>query len=670
MAKEKMKTITAEDLYRFEYINDMRISPDGDHVVYQKQRVEKKTEKKYSNLWIVPTKGGVPHQFTYGNQSDYHPRWSPDGKSIAFISNRHDESNPQIYVIPFNGGEAKKLTDLKGTIGSFIFTPDSRQLILNFRMKDKEELDREKDEQKKKLGVVARHYTNLFFKLDGEGFLTNEKWHLWSVDFKTGKAKQLTEGEKYDEWSASISPDGKTLAFCSNRSANPELNPDEIDIFLMPTKGGKMTKIKTPFGPKGQPSFSPCGKWIAYYGSTGEAEWYKNQRLWLIASDGKTPSKCLTEKYDFNVSNWTINDLGGANEMMPPTWMPDGSSIGFPVAHHGVTVLKRINLKSGELEDAVAQDGVVGTFTPDTERTKLAFFFSDMKNPGQIYVKDNLKKTIKKLTTDNESWLNKLDLGEVEEKWFKGGDGKVDLQGWIIKPPGFNPKHKYPAILEIHGGPRVQYGKSMMHEFFFLAASGYVVFFCNPRGSQGYGEANSKSIYNNWGDVAFSDLMKWTDHVARKPYIDSNKIGVTGGSYGGYMTGWIVGHTNRFKAAVAQRMVSNLISMWGSSDMNWVFQQEFGKKPPYENLQNMWKQSPIAYAGNVKTPTLIIHSEQDHRCEIEQGEQFYVALKTQGIDTELVRFPNEPHGLSRAGRTDRRIVRLNHIKRWFDKYLK
>lgn len=265
--------------------------------------------------------------------------------------------------------------------------------------------------------------------------------------------------------------------------------------------------------------------------------------------------------------------------------------------------------------------------------------------------------------------LQSLDLGEIEEVWFKGASGN-DLQGWIFKPPDFDESKRYPSILEIHGGPRVQYGNFFMHEFYYLAAQGYIVYFCNPRGGRGYGEEHAKSIWNNWGTADYDDLMAWTNYVEKKPYIDKERMGVTGGSYGGYMTDWIIGHTDRFKAAVTQRSVSNLISMYGSSDFNWAFESEFGKESPWENMENYWRQSPIKYIGNATTPTLVIHSENDLRCAIEQDEQVFIALKKLGVDTEMVRFPEEPHGLSRGGRTDRRIERLQHIKRWFDRYLR
>jgi len=269
----------------------------------------------------------------------------------------------------------------------------------------------------------------------------------------------------------------------------------------------------------------------------------------------------------------------------------------------------------------------------------------------------------------NAEVLRNVDLGSLETVWIKGPAGN-DLQGWILKPPGFDAKKKYPSILEIHGGPLTQYGFLFMHEFYYLAAQGYVVHFTNPRGGRGYGEAHAGAIWGDWGNADYADLMAWTDYLSNQPYIDKSRMGVTGGSYGGYMTLWIIGHTQRFKVAITQRCVSNMVSMWGSSDLNWSFQVELQAGPPFEDLQKYWDMSPMKFIGNARTPTLVSHSEGDLRCPIEQGEQAFVALKRLGVDTEMVRFPDEFHGLSRTGRTDRKIARLNHFVRWFDKYLK
>ena len=671
MPTRAKRSITAQDLYAIQLLSDPRISPDGQHVAFCLQRVDKKTEKKHANLWIVPTDGGRARQFTYGDQVDAHPRWSPDGEQIAFISNRGNEKQPQIHLIPFRGGEARPLTDLQGEIGEFEWSPDGKQLVCQFRKRDQEAIELEQDQEKKKLGLVSRHITRTFFKLDGYGFLPIERWHIWTINARTGRGKQLTDHAVYDEESPRWSPDGRWIAFTSNRTEDPDLDPDVIDLFVLPAEGGEARRIETPLGPKGSPSWSPDGKWIAYYGREGRGQWWKLQRLWIVPTDGSGPAVNLTADHDFHISSWTLNDLA-ALPMIPPTWSTDGSAIFFQLAHHGDTTLQTISVPEGRVRPVIADRGVVGAFTLDRDQTKLAYFFGDMTDPGQVWVMDEASGAKRKLTSVNGRSLGRINLGQIEEVWFQGADDN-DVQGWVIKPPEFDPSVEYPSILEIHGGPRLQYGNFMMHEFFYLAAQGYVVYFCNPRGSQGYGEEHARSIWNDWGNVDYADLMAWADYMRDQPYIDSARMGVTGGSYGGYMTCWIIGHTDRFKAAVTQRSVSNLVSMWGSSDMNWTFQDEFGERAPWEDMDSLhsyWRQSPIAFIGNAATPTLIIHSEQDLRCDMEQDEQVYVALKRLGVPTEMVRFPDEPHGLSRGGRTDRRIVRLQHIVRWFDRHMK
>jgi dipeptidyl aminopeptidase/acylaminoacyl peptidase len=675
MTARKKRLITAEDLYKFVVISDVRLAPDGQHVVYAVQRVDAKTEKKYSNLWVVEAKDGASRQFTYGDQNDTQPRWSPDGNQIAFVSNRGDKEKPgQVYLIPSNGGEAHPLTDIPGVIGEIAWSPDGGRILCTVLKFDPEELERQKDEQKKKLGVVVRSYERLFYKLDGFGYLPHERWHLWSVDVRSGKARQLLDHKVWDERDAAWSPDGKWIAFLSNRSPDPDMTPDIIDLFVMPSEGGEPRKIETPVGEKQGPSFSPDGKWIAYYGSEGEGLGFKNNDLWIVAVDGSAPARNLTEADDVHISAWTINDIGQP-ETMPPTWSEDGQTIYFPISQHGSSLLKSIRVDGSNLQTVIPEaiDGqpgsVVGSFTFSKNFSRLAYCHGTLGDPAQVWVMDVSSKARRRLASPNEGLLRSLDLGQVETHWIKGSDGN-DLQGWVLKPPGFDPGQKYPSIMEIHGGPRTQYGFLFMHEFYYLAAQGYVVHFSNPRGGRGYGEAHTKAIWGDWGNKDYADLMSWADYMAGQPYIDAGRMGVTGGSYGGYMTVWIIGHTQRFKAAVTQRAVSNFVSMWGSSDFNWAFQQELDDKPPFEDLQKFWKHSPIAYIGNARTPTKVIHNEFDLRCPIEQGEQVFVALKRLGVDTEMVRFPDEFHGLSRSGRTDRRIARLNHILGWFEKYLK
>lgn len=669
MPAPKKRLVAAEDLYNLQSLSDVRISPNGEHVIYRLQRVDKKTEKKYGNLWIVPTGGGEPRQFTYGDQSDSSPHWSPDGRFIAFLSTRTDPEKPaQVFIIPFDGGEARKLTNIEGEINLVSWSPDGRKLLCTIRKTDAEVLEREKDEQKKKLGVVARHYDRVFYKLDGYGYLPHERTHLWLVDTRTGKGKQLTDSPVYDETEPAFAPDGKSIVFASNRSKDPDATPDRIDLFVMALDGSEPRKLKTPTGAKFLPSFSPDGKWIAYFGTEGENEWYKSTSLWITSADGTKTAKNLTEQYDLHVTADIITDFG-ATETLPPAWSNDGKYIYFQVAHHGSTVLKRINVDGAELTDIVGEGGALGDFSFDKAQTRVAYFYGQMQDSAQVHVRELGGSTTRYLTHINRDIFDTLKLPKVEEVWYKGADG-TDLQGWIMFPPNFDANKKYPSILEIHGGPWTQYGKFFMHEFNYLASNGYVVYFTNPRGGRGYGEAHSKAIWGAWGGADYDDLMVFTNFVAKKPYIDTKRMGVTGGSYGGYMTLWIVGHTDRFKSAVTQRCVSNLVSMWGSSDFNWTFQFAAQSGSPQEDMQKLWDMSPVKYLGGCSTPTLVIHNEQDHRCPIEQGEQAFVAIKRAGVETEFVRFPDEPHGLSRIGRTDRRIARLNHILRWMDKYLK
>ncbi|MEA3238486.1 MAG: S9 family peptidase [Candidatus Bipolaricaulota bacterium] len=667
MSTDQRRLLTAHDLYLFHLVSQPQISPCGDLVVYCEHSVDEKPEKKYAHLWAVSLLDGEPRQITYGKQSDTAPRFSPDGKMIAFLSNREDEKQSQIYLLPIDGGEARRLTDLKGTIESFSWSPDGAHLLLQFRAKDPEEIEREEDEAKKKLGAVCREITRVFYKEDGVGYLPHARRHLWVVDAKTGELRQITEGDVFDEWDPAWSPDGEKIVFCSNRADDPDLDPDAIDLYVLPASGGEIRRLPAPIGPKSSPSFSSDGRDIAYYGHEGKGEGWKNTRLWVVPANGEGEARCVTCAHDFDVSPWTINDMGSLPQVTP-TWSKNGDEIYFQVAYHGNTVLKKATL-DGVVSDVIDRDGVVGVFSFDREQERLVYFHGDMKDPGQVFLRDMIGGNERKLTRVNADLLNEIDLGEIEEVWFKGAD-ENDVQGWIITPPGFDPGKKYASVLEIHGGPRVQYGNFFMHEFYYLAAQGNVVYFCNPRGGQGYGEEHSKAIWNDWGGADYDDLMAWVDYVSQRPYIDRDRMGVTGGSYGGYMTNWIIGHTDRFAAAVTQRSVSNLISMYGSSDFNWAFQEEFGNIPPWEDMENYWRQSPIRYIGNAKTPTLVIHSENDMRCPIEQGEQVFVGLKRLGVDTKMVRFPDEPHGLSRGGRTDRRIARLEQISDWFGRYLK
>ena len=343
MPKEK-RLIKAQDLYDFNLITSLDISPDGRFVVFGLQRVDRESEKKYSNLWITNTNSGETHQFTFGDQVDNKPKWSPDGEQIAFLSNRGNEKQPQIFLIPTGGGEAYQLTDLKGEFESLKWSPDGKKILCQFRKKDPEAIERESDEKKKELGIVQRHIDRVYFKFDGYGFLPKERWHLWTIDVEIGEGTQITDDPVFDERFPCWSPDGKWIAFISNRSPDPDLAHNADDLYIVPAEGGSMRKINTPAGVKQVPSFSPDGNWITYQGKMGPKDWWRNQNLWIVPFDGSGPATNLTGEFDFDVSESTINDTNaGGLVLIPPTWSPDGNTIYFQVARHGATSLKSIS---------------------------------------------------------------------------------------------------------------------------------------------------------------------------------------------------------------------------------------------------------------------------------------------------------------------------------------
>lgn len=671
MSTSSQRPIQTEDLYIIQLLGDPQISPDGRQILYTMQRVDRKSEKKYTNLWLISTDGGEPRQFTYGDWSDTLPRWSPDGSQIAFLSNRKDEKQAQIYLIPVNGGEARALTDLKGTVGSLAWSPDGSKLLIQFRRKDADAIEREADEEKKKLGVVVRHITRLNYKSDGLGFLPQERWHLWTVDVASGEAIQLTAGEIHDETMPAFSPDGARIVYVSNGTDDPDRHPNADEIFVIPATGGDPRRIESFASSKALPAFSPDGRWIAFYGSEGLDQFWRSSDLWVVPADGSGAARNLTGHFDVAMGNLTLGDVANYGLGTQPVWSTDGRTLYFQISRHGSTTLHSLAVDNAAgdagLVTVIDGPGVVGDLSFDEACAQVAYLRTTPTDPNQLWRCPLDGGAPRQLTQANADLLAEIKFGNLEEIWIDGP--RTRLQGWILTPPDFDESQRYPAILEIHGGPMLQYGFSFMHEFHWLAAQGYVIFFTNPRGSQGYGNDFVSAIWNDFGGPAHEDLMAWTDTVSALPYVDANRLGVTGGSYGGYMTNWIVGHTDRFRAAVTQRSLSNLISFNGSSDV-WIFQLMFGGKPSWENFEDYWRQSPMAYINNITTPTLVIHSEQDLRVAIEQGEQFFVALKIQGVETEMVRFPEESHGLSRGGRTDRRIARLGHILRWFDKYLK
>ncbi|MDJ0756122.1 MAG: S9 family peptidase [Ardenticatenaceae bacterium] len=665
-----MKNITAEDLYSLQQITAAKLSPDGQNAVYAVQRADRTTEKKFTNLWLVETQEGDPHQFTYGDHVDSAPAWSPDGRQIAFLSNRKDEKQSQIYVIPVGGGEARQVTDLEGQIGSFQWSPDGTQMALMFRQKDKADKEREQDEQKKKLGVVERVITRVFNRVDGASYEPEEDWHIWTVDVNSGDATQITSGES-GEANPIWAPDGQSILYVASENPNWDLELDTEEFFRISASGGEPQLVRSPAGGKGAAAFAPDGRSFAYRGRRlTPGHWYQNEVIFVVPLDAAEP-RDVTSIHDYDVGSSTLGDFGSPPPQSPPIWSADGRFIYSTATRHGANPLLKFEVATDKMTPVFdGEPTVIGMVDFDHSQEKCLYFEGTLTDPGQLLLHDFKSGETRQLTAINQDLLSEIKLGRTEEVWIEGKDG-YQIHSWVLTPPDYDSSQKYPTLLYIHGGPQTQYGRTFMHEFYFLAAQGYVVGYSNPRGGQGYGEGHAKAIYGKWNTVDYDDLMAFTDYLAALPYVDESQMGVVGGSYGGYMTGMIVGQTDRFKAACAQRMVSNFISFHGTSDFNWAVKYLVGfEGEPWNDLENYWRMSPMSLIDNVKTPTLVIHSENDLRCDKEQGEQYFVALRRHGVDSELILFPEESHGLSRGGRTDRRIARLNQVVRWFDKYLK
>jgi dipeptidyl aminopeptidase/acylaminoacyl peptidase len=659
-----------EDLLDFNWVRGFDISADGSRVVYAREWIDTDDNKYYANLWVYDRKSDTHTQFTFGKHKDRAPVFSPGGTQIAFCSSRDKKDG--IFVIGADGGAERTLLQGRGGIGNLSWSPDGSQLLYVFREAyNAPDSESEEDIKKSQQEPVYRHIKRLFYRLDEDGWRPEDGYHIWRYDFKKDAPVQVTTG-RYDEEGPIWSPDGKQIAFCTNRRKDPDKDFIYRDIMVTDLNGKREKKLNKPDGPAGSLSWSPNGQYIAYIGhdNPGDAWGATNENLWIVpVKSGK--ARNLTRKFDTTLYDPCISDMGGAfGAPAAPVWSKDSRHLLFTAPKHGSNDLYTIRRAGGEPKQVTKGKWDVQSYRANGDRTSLAMVISDPKSGGDLWTLDFGKRNAKPVrhTDVNRDLFRGLHIGVPKSMWFRGYDG-TRVQGWILTPPKFNPRRRYPAIVQVHGGPRAMYGWSLFHEMQYLAACGYVVFYTNPRGSQGYGEEFTKAIIGNWGGPDFDDVMAGTDFLCEQPFVDQKRVGITGGSYGGYMTNWAIGQTNRFKAAVTQRSVVNLVSFFGSSDVGYDIKEEF-LATPWENFDELVRMSPLTYVKKMRTPLLIIHSENDLRCHVEQADELFACLKYLGRTVEYVRFPEEPHGLSRGGRPDRRMARLKFISDWFDKYLK
>ncbi|WP_163971404.1 S9 family peptidase [Oceanobacillus halotolerans] len=661
------RPITAEDFMKIAVYSDPQLAPDHQSYAFVSTNVNDKKEYE-SHLFVQNLATNDVRQWTFGDSKDSHPRFSPDGKTLVFQSNR--SGVPQLWLLHTDGGEAKQLTTFKHGAMNPEWSSDGKYIIFsapldhdddvkNQKEQSKEERQKEQEEKSKQPLVVNR----LKYKSDAKGFHDDKRVQLIQYDVENETFTQLTSGD-VDHHLEDISPDGKTILLTANRNEDADFE-QTLDLFTLDIATKELTKLTDSKGTYANGRFSRNGEKIASFGHEYEYDGATLNNLYVfdIKSGERT---CLSSDWDIQLGDAMIGDTRLGQSNVGPVWSKNDDRLFFLVTDQGATGLYQVSL-SGDLDKLYNDDNHVFGFAYNDDAESFVIGISNPIDPCNFYQLQGSELT--QLTNANADFLEEVALSEPETLTITAEDG-WEIQGWLLRPYGFEEGKKYPFILEIHGGPHAMYGQSFFHEMQLLAAQGYVVLYTNPRGSHGYGQKFVDAVRSDYGGSDYIDLMSAVDYALENfSFIDETRLGVTGGSYGGFMTNWIVSHTNRFKAAVTQRSISNWLSFYGVSDIGYFFAKwELGYRL-LEDPEKLWDFSPLKYAANVETPLLIVHSEQDYRCPIEQGEQLFMTLKQLRKEVEFVRIPNANHELSRGGKPELRVERLNHICRWFEQYL-
>ncbi|MFZ5824630.1 MAG: prolyl oligopeptidase family serine peptidase [Bacillota bacterium] len=659
------RRLTAEDLFQFRLPGDAQISPDGRRIAYVESFMRKESNDYGSRIMLL-VDGAKPVPLT-GGEKDSNPRWSPDGRYLSF------SRGGQVWLLPTGGGEAWQLTRNKGCGGAAVWSPDSSKIALTALLGPNGlEPERNEGEQDyfKKFTAGVKVITDLHYKVDGMGFPGDKKPQIVIVDVESGEARQLTGGP-FGHTSPAWSPCGKWISLAAVREEDAEDKRRHF-IWVVPAEPSSLPVPDAEYrrlSPEGLVAtgarWSPDGSQIAFVGRPNRRHAPPDMRLYVVPAEGGEV-RCLTAAHDRPVG------IAAAVDMAPPggldpTWAADGSAIYLPMSDHGAVYLARVDVASGEVAYLTEGDQVVFGGSVSADGARFALTVGRVDDPAQIYRLE--KGGLRRLTDANHAFLAQVETAPVHRFRFRAGPDAPEVDGWLVEPAGREPGRKYPAVLEIHGGPAAMYPHSYFLEFQYLASLGFAVVYTNPRGGLGYGEAFSGALAEaNWGTVDYQDLMAGVDAaLAQYDWLDAERLGVAGGSYGGYMTNWIVGHTKRFQAAVTMRSISNWLTMWGTSDIAYDQIEEWGA--PWED-ETPWKRiSPLTYVTEIQTPLLIEHQEEDHRCPVEQAEQLYVALRKLRRPVKFVRYPGESHGMSRGGRPWHRVHRLLTIGDWFQHYL-
>lgn len=661
------RPITAEDFMNIDMYSDPQFSPSGDSYVFVSTSVN--DEKEYeAHLFYQKLNDNQLIQWTFGKSKNDHPRFSPDGSKLAFVSNRSGTN--QIWLLHTQGGEARQLTSFKHGATNPEWSKDGRSLFFtasleeNDDLHEQRELTKEERELAKKALEKQPFFVNrLKYKSDAHGFhLHHRNNHIIQYDMTNGTYTKLTTADR-DHMFQDSSPDGKYILLTANLNETADRDQTN-DLFLLDLETKELTKLTDGKYRITHARFSNNGQKIAWLGHDFQYKMATLQKLYIYDLQNHE-NKCLSEHIDMHLGLAFAADMRMGESEIGPIWSQDEQKIYVVGMSHGASGLYEIDLQ-GHLQPLHQQHEHLFGFSYHPKTQSFILGISTPTNPCDFYLKKNEELT--PLTDANREFLDDVFLSEPEEFTFHRNG--FDIQGWIMRPYGFKEGEKYPLILEVHGGPHAMYGQTFFHEMQLLASKGYAVLYTNPRGSHGYGQAFVNAVRTDYGSNDYEDLMKAVDvALERFDFIDEDRLGVTGGSYGGFMTNWIVSHTNRFKAAVTQRSISNWISFNGVSDIGYYFTEWEHGTSYLEDPAKLWDISPLKYVKQIETPLLILHGELDYRCPIEQAEQLFMALKQLDKEVEFVRFPGANHELSRSGDPTMRIYRLQQICRWFETYL-
>jgi dipeptidyl aminopeptidase/acylaminoacyl peptidase len=680
------RPIAETDLFSFVWIADPQMAPDGSRVAFLRVAVNRQKEQYEASIWIAGTgAGAAPQPFTSGPR-DSSPRWSPDGTRLAFVRAVEADGRvqpPQIYVMAMGGGEPRAVTDIPRGAGAPAWAPDGKAIAFPSSARPDELPGADKAAAKPSSGDGPKRQSDVRVITDavyrangiaGAGYVDADRpSQIWvSALPDTGAIAtpaQVTSGA-FSAGNHQWSPDGNDIYFVSNRQRESYYYPGDSDLYAVSRRGGEPRRVVDIDGPIGPYAFSRDGKRIAFTsGANAKPERsYDQPDLWVAEVAGGAPRN-LTTGYDFDIGGGIGGDQRAPRGQHPaaPIWDSTGSRILVRVGEQGNAVLASVDAASGRVDRTIATRDVM-SYTADASGRRLAVVISTPTTLGDLHVLDGPAASPTKLTSFNDELFNGLTLTEPEEIWYPSFDGRR-IQGWILKPPDFDPQKKYPLILQIHGGPHSAYGNTFTHEFAWMAAKGYVVLYTNPRGSSNYGQEFGNIIQFNYPGDDYKDLMAGVDAVLKKGYIDERQMGVTGGSGGGLLTNWVVTQTTRFKAAVSQRDISDWANFWYTADFT-LFTPTWFHKAPFEDPAEFARRSPITYAAQIQTPLMFILGDEDWRTPPSAGgEDLFRALKFLKRPTVMVRFPGESHELSRSGRPWHRVERLQHIVGWFDKYL-